>query len=61
MDAKAEAKALADQERHAREFVIKHNIPLRQWQLAEEMSADLQKKLFNDFWKLWEEDNVKKV
>lgn len=56
MDAKSEAKALEDAERHAREFIAEHNIPIREWQLAEQMTKDHQDKLLAHFWKLWREE-----
>jgi uncharacterized tellurite resistance protein B-like protein len=57
MDAKGEAKAKADGERHAEEFRKKHSISVEEWNLAEEMMEDLRLKLVADFWKLWEVDN----
>jgi len=58
MDAKAEIKAAADAERMAREFIAEHNVPIRQWQLAEEMTKDLQDHLFKVFWDLQGDSNA---
>lgn len=50
MDAKAEAKANADAARHEKEFRAKRNISDAEWNLAEEHTADLIHRLFENLW-----------
>jgi hypothetical protein len=50
MDAKAEAKAEADAARHAQEFRKTRDITDAEWRLAEEHTADLIERLFNNLW-----------
>jgi len=53
MDAKAEAKALADSIRHAKEFREKHNVSDDEWQLALAHQVQLEKESFDTFWNIW--------
>jgi phosphoribosylamine-glycine ligase len=57
MDAKAEAQALADSKRHAKEFCKKNNIPDDEWELAVFHSEENRVRLLAEFWKLWEDSN----
>lgn len=54
MDAKAEAKAMADAIRHAKEFCKRHHIPLAEWTLAESMAEDIGRQAFQNFWKVYD-------
>jgi hypothetical protein len=56
VDAKGEARAEADGNRHAEEFRIAKGITIEEWKLAEEYAETLCKKLLEDFWNIWEEE-----
>lgn len=61
MASKAEAKALADAERHATEFRRKYKVSLDQWKLAEAMTADLSRKLLEGFWEVYNREHPRNV
>ena len=56
MNESAEKKALADAEKHAEEFRRLHKVPLAEWQLAEEMTEDLQNSLLTEFWEVYDRE-----
>jgi phosphoribosylamine-glycine ligase len=58
MDAKAEAKALEDGKRHAKEFCNQHGISDEEWQHALDCSEAYRVYTLDLFWKLREEENV---
>lgn len=60
MDAKAEAKALEYGKQQDILFCKQNNIPDTEWNLAEDNYEEYRIRLLSNFWKIWEEDNVKK-
>jgi hypothetical protein len=54
----AEQKALADAERHAKEFCLKNGISRQEWERAAQMAADLQNDLLNSFWEVYRQQRI---